>query len=86
MRSVECLVFEDSSNCGIVECSLACHVGSCEHEKGGIWEVGFGVKKKVCGLSWCDQKSVGFKGFDINGIYIDYCETVVCNAEEKFVV
>lgn len=80
------VVFENSGNCGVVECSLACRVGSCKHVKGGVWDEGFGVKKDVGGLSRCNQKGVGFEGFDIDGVGFDHCETVICYAEEKLVV
>ena len=77
---------EDSSDGGIVECSLGGGIRASRHEEGGIREVGFGFEKEVGGLAWCDQNCVGFKGFDINGIHINHCKGMVGDAEEKLII
>ena len=77
---------EDSGDGGIVKCPLTGGIRSSSHEEGGIGEVGFGFEEEVGGLARCDQNGFSFKGFDINGIYINHCKGVIGNAEEQLII
>ena len=77
---------EETGDSGIVKCPPAGGIRASSHEEGGIGEVGFGFKEEVGGLAWCDQNCISFKGFDINGVHIDHCKSVIGNAEEELII
>lgn len=77
---------EDSGGGGVVEGAEAGGVRPGGHEESGVGGAGFGFEEDVCGLSGGDEKGVGFEWLDVNGVGVDYGESVVGDTEKELIV